>query len=166
MKLEMFKETECVCDHCVRCCTIKPGWFKPGEVEKVAEYLKMTVQELFEKYLGVDWWVNLNDSGDVFLLSPATVDMTPGQEFPRNPRGTCVFLKDDRCTIHPVKPYECRIAHHSRKSMAYHKVIAEAWLGKQESIEEILGREPEAREFGVGSWLDGFLGDDMTEVNV
>lgn len=98
------------CTKCQGACQQKPGWFRPGEAEKVAEYLGLTLQECFDQYLSVDYWVMLSDD-DIYVLSPAIVTddgTTAGLKFPSWPQGTCVFFKDGRCGIHEVKPYECR----------------------------------------------------------
>ena len=33
-------EHNCECETCRNACSFKPGWFKPGQAEKVAEHLE------------------------------------------------------------------------------------------------------------------------------
>lgn len=149
------------CATCQAGCTRKPGWFLPGEAEKTAELLGLTLEEFFAKYLAVDWYESYPD--DIFLLSPAVAGEATGEEFPGDPRGTCVFYVEGRCQIHEAKPYECRTfwcgAPGSGGGGALtHQQVGEKWAGQpQEQVKELLGREPMATEFeggpfGLGGW--------------
>lgn len=146
--------TECQCSACVSACSNKPGWFLPGEAEKVAEYKGISLQDLFKEYLAVDWWDDFD--GDVFLLAPAIVDGDAGTEYPSDPRGACIFLKADRCDIHAVKPFECRAYLHGesqKENHERHRTVMESWRDKQEQIKVLLGREPVSSSyspFGFG----------------
>ena len=154
------EKTECQCNECKRACEHNPGWFMPGEVEIAAQHLGLPLQEFFEKNLGVNWW----EAGDeiennIFVLAPALVGEEPGYEYPGDPRGTCVFYKDGKCSIHAVKPFECaQFLHGQEFEMVHerHKAVAMAWQDRQEQIKELLGHEPEASEFTSG--LFGMLG--------
>jgi len=140
----------CTCNHCVRACKYKPGWFKPGEIEKVAEFMKLSVKELFDQYLTVDWYVDAHaDTGDIFLIAPATIHNRAGGMMPYDPTGTCVFLKDNRCSIHPVKPFECRDSTADENihliTRPRHREVGGSWLGSKQP-EELLGYKPNAPE--------------------
>ena len=140
----MKPEFECSCESCSEGCTYCPGWFLPGEAEEVAEYLGMTLQELFDEKLGVNWWVGGND---IFLLAPAILTMSPGSEYPGDPRGTCIFYKDEKCEIHPVKPFECAMyrCNTTRDEVQErHKATGAAWQDHRDQIAALLGREPVA----------------------
>ena len=147
---------DCTCDTCKGACTNKPGWFKPGEVEKVALHLNISLQELFETKLGVDWWVA---EDDIFVLAPATLSMDPGSEYPANPRGHCIFYENGLCSIHPVKPFECREYIHDEDKNASNKrhlAVSIAWESEQTQVTELLGRQATAAEadvFSALSWL-------------
>lgn len=144
----------CRCNRCVRACEQKPGWFAPGEAEKVAKHLGVSLKKLFETKLGVDYWVGAEEgeSENVYVLAPAIEEMTPGTEYPFDPRGRCVFLTDEgRCSIHAVKPRECREMLHDDSKSTFEdrkKSIVESWRPKQAQIEKLLGRRPEAEEGG------------------
>lgn len=136
---------ECTCRACIDCCKRKPGWFAPGEAEKAAAYMGLTLQEFFQKYLVVDSWGN-NEGADTLVLSPASDENTPGQYDSRwGTTGRCVFLlADERCAIHPVKPLECALTHHDYigKSSGTHEYVKDLWddeAGKgQDQIKELL----------------------------
>lgn len=146
---ETNKPRECHCDRCVAACKRKPGWFAPGEAEKAAEYLGMTLKEFFDKYLFVDYW---SAADNVYLLSPAILGAETGEVAPFSTRGQCVFLnKDDRCSIHPVKPYECRYAmlcEEVKSTGISHEELAYLWDTDESKnqIYELLGRPPSEPE--------------------
>lgn len=136
------------CATCRSGCTRKPGWFLPGEAERAAEFMGVTLAEFFRQYLAVDWWTG---DPDIFLLSPAVADAETGTEFPADPTGTCVFYQDGRCQIHPVKPHECRETWcgETEHSSTIHRDTAAAWADHQGQIRELLGRDPRATPYGI-----------------
>jgi Fe-S-cluster containining protein len=151
-------KNQCDCECCKRACTEKPGWFLPGEAEKVAEYLDITLKELFDDYLAVDWFEGENGADDIFLLAPAVKGEETGDMYPGDPRGTCVFFEDGKCAIHDVKPFECAQYHHDEKRSVLssrHDGVPNKWVEHQKQIEDLLGKEPYSREFFEGF---GFLG--------
>jgi len=120
---------ECTCPKCIECCERRPGWFKPGEAEKAARLLRMSLQDFFNKYLVVDYWARME--GDINLLMPRQVDaagrrLSYSDAFRVSP---CVFLQNDRCGIHAAKPYECKVAMGCDNSEvgSWHKKAAKAW---------------------------------------
>lgn len=146
----------CFCEECKAACRYKPGWFLPGEAEEVAAHLKISLEELFETKLAVDWWIGTSEP-DTFLLSPTVVSNGAGTEFPGNPQGTCIFFKEGLCEIHPVKPFECREMIHGEKDNSRHGQVADAWRTHQNQIAELLGREPESSNFGIGGLFNIFF---------
>jgi len=115
-------------------CKNKPGWFKPGEAERVAEFLGLTLQQLFDQYLMPDSWEL--DDGNIMLLSPSIKGKEPGR-YLSWPNGECIFLEDGACSIHPVKPYECRQAIHSIDHREDHEVIGLSWKEHQEQVDSL-----------------------------
>lgn len=162
MKRLAVEKTECACLECQNACTNTPGWFRPGEAEKAAQLMGLSLRDFFTRYLGVNWWVA---EEDVFVLAPALVGAEPGREYPANPRGTCVFFKDGRCEIHAAKPYDCAHGNPHEafegERMAAHRyqrqVTVRLWRRQQHQIETLLGRDPRADElsifeaFGIGT---------------
>lgn len=150
----------CTCAYCRDGCSVKPGWFAPGEADKAAAHMGLPLGEFFAKYLAVDWWeADSEIPQTTFVLSPAIVGEDTGTEFPGDPRGRCVFYQDERCQIHPVKPVECRERWCGDKTPGrpVHREVAEAWAGHQDVIRELLGRDPEAEAYG-GSIFGGLFG--------
>jgi Fe-S-cluster containining protein len=142
------------CHACRGACNYRPGWFKPGEAEKAAELLGLSLSEFFQEHLAVDWWTG---SSPVFVLAPAIAGEETGTEYPGNPRGRCIFLQaDNSCQIHDAKPFECaKYWCGASKSEDFHRQAAEAWEDHQDQITELLGREPVDEEYegSIWSWL-------------
>lgn len=126
----MTPEFQCSCKGCVASCRYKPGLFMPEEVEPLAEAMGLSFEQLVKTRLALEW-ADTEGGDRIFALSPATVGIEPGREFPPNRRyGRCTFLKDDRCEIHALgKPYQCAMATH--KGGADLDAILRAWLPYQ-----------------------------------
>ena len=85
------------CTQCGNCCTGGPGfvWVSPGEIERLAGFLHLSVDETMERYC--------RRVGQRISL----------QEFP-SPKGEydCVFLKEQNgrrvCSVYSVRPLQCR----------------------------------------------------------
>jgi len=78
------------CTGCGQCCTGAPGyvWVIEEEIEQIADYLQLTTKEFSKKYLR-------KVKGRYSLIEmPKTYD--------------CVFLKENKCQIYPVRPTQCR----------------------------------------------------------
>lgn len=139
----MSKES-CTCKHCVGACTNHPGWMTPGQVERMAEFLKLTPQELFDQYLVADTYYDRFD-GSTLVLRPAQAHDTPGTAIQgwKHP-GRCTFLGDDnRCKVHQVKPKECADYLHTNKpwdSYANHHHVGDTWAypGAQIEVSQLL----------------------------
>jgi Fe-S-cluster containining protein len=134
---------ECSCHHCVSACNKKPGWFLPEEIKAAADLLNLSVEDFFNQYLSVDYFGNPDSF--TFVLAPATENSKPGQEYPLDPTGRCIFLKDGKCSIHAAKPFECKFYDHRKTKVdtsPVHEAIAKAWISHKDRIAELLGREP------------------------
>lgn len=153
--------TSCSCTSCQSACTTKPGWFLPGEAEKAAALKAMPLRDFFTTYLGVDWFEGMGGNDTVFLLAPAVKSMTPGDMYPSNPRGECVFFVDGKCDIHDAKPHECREYLHGQSQeviRARHETVSKAWSSQQAQVVELLGREPEEASFEGGGLFGNLFG--------
>lgn len=152
--IDMKKKTdikECSCKQCCAACENKPGWFMPGEAEILAKNLDLTLQDLFNKYLAIDWWdgdpFNKKEVNEVFLLSPATIKIKPGGMFGYKPTGQCILynVETHKCEIHKKgKPYECYMSRHDKINIEVHRSIAKAWATteNQEQLITLLGKIP------------------------
>lgn len=138
------EERSCSCERCKRACRFKPGWFLPGEVEKLAPHLGVSLEELFKTRLMVDWWAD--GVHPIFVLSPAVLDGELGAEFLEVPLGVCIFFKEGLCDIYPFRPFECHSMICDRKEKSQHREVALAWKPYREQIVELLGRSPRAQE--------------------
>jgi hypothetical protein len=143
----------CQCEACCSACEHKPGWFKPEEIAPLAKAMGLTEQELFDQHLMVDWWVGdeHTDMQNVFVLSPATVNIPAGDMSPFDARGVCHWFKNGKCAVHKLgKPYECGAYHHTDNGeVNHHRDAADAWNKPehQDKIRELLGREPEVPDY-------------------
>lgn len=78
------------CTECGKCCTGGPGyaWVTKDEIKAIAEYLGLSIKAFGKKYLRyINGRYALLEKSDVF---------------------DCIFLKDKRCQIYPVRPIQCR----------------------------------------------------------
>jgi hypothetical protein len=113
----------CTCEKCVRACEKTPGWFAPGEAEKVAEFMKMDFEEFAVLYLIKDHCDNANAEDAPYVWSPRkSIDGEEKIRLWANQwrRGTCIFLKEFRCSIHEVKPFECKNSYSCKGNKIYH----------------------------------------------
>lgn len=146
--------TECSCDLCKRACCNKPGWFLPEEIKPLADFLGMTEKEVFDKHLLVDYVTVIDhdvsedyEEDVIFVLSPAIVGSSPGGVFPANPHGVCQWFQEGKCTIHTVKPYECREYNHDTPRLdsaeRHANEIPNRWVPHQKYIEGLLEYLPD-----------------------
>ena len=138
----------CSCAKCQAYCQNRVGWFMPDEPEKAAKYLGISLKELFNTKLAIDWWCGENGDDNIFLIAPAIKGKETGTEFDADPRGECIFYNEKGlCDIHPAKPYECRNSSHKKENNGIntHKKIAMVWTKHQNKIIDLLGREPVAK---------------------
>lgn len=79
-----------VCQRCGNCCRW-PGEVPVGttEINAIAEFLEIPVDVFIEQYTHL----RRNRTGLTLI---------------EKPDGACIFLEDNRCTINPAKPLQCR----------------------------------------------------------
>lgn len=78
------------CTGCGQCCTGSPGyvWVSEAEIVALSTFLNLSIDEFSSRY------VRKVDERYALLEMPKTYD--------------CVFLKDRKCTVYPVRPKQCR----------------------------------------------------------
>jgi Fe-S-cluster containining protein len=78
------------CTGCGQCCTGFPGyvWVSEEEIVAISKYLNLSIQEFSERFL------HCVEGRFSLLEHPKTYD--------------CIFLKDKKCQIYPVRPKQCR----------------------------------------------------------
>ncbi|HEY0222563.1 MAG TPA: YkgJ family cysteine cluster protein [Lactovum miscens] len=92
---EVFREIDCT--KCANCCKTLGPDFKEADIERIAKYLRMSLQGFEAKYLRVD-----EDGDKVFQAMP------------------CPFLgTDDLCTIYESRPKACRDFPHTDRKKIY-----------------------------------------------
>jgi Fe-S-cluster containining protein len=77
------------CTECGQCCTGAPGyaWVTDEEIQTIADHLKMSVKDFGKRFLRIA-------KGRYALVEKKNYD--------------CIFLKDKKCSIYPVRPTQCR----------------------------------------------------------
>lgn len=137
LELDKFKKSNCTCAECVSYCRKTPGWFRPSEIELLARFLHLSVKQLFKQFLIADYWIA--EASDIYVLAPikkferakdqlAVRSLLKDNELLNVKRdlpghraswsyafvsAPCIFLKDDGCSIYPVRPFECAVAIHN-----------------------------------------------------
>lgn len=78
------------CTECGQCCTGAPGyaWVSDKEIEAIASFLKLSVEVFSKKYL------RFAKGRYALLEKKGSYD--------------CIFLKNKKCEIYPVRPTQCR----------------------------------------------------------
>lgn len=142
---------------CIRrglCCRSNPGWFAPGEVEKLIDWWNareeaqgrsaLTPREFIRQHLIIDWFDLEGERIDVFApvklardglpLEPAASRAT---DLYGRLKGQCTFFDPKvGCTIYPARPHECRgyICTNDPDDNPTHRDIALLW--KEAASEE------------------------------
>lgn len=89
---------ECRCKACENGCRFGSGILADGDLENIAEFLKISKEELKEKFLEETEQFNKK------LLRPKILRQG-------KPYGRCIFFDDKKgCKINKVKPLQCKIA--------------------------------------------------------
>ena len=87
-----------VCARCGNCCRYGSGFLVKGDIERIAWYLKLSEKELIDNCL--EPVTKFNNT----LYRPVVIKN-------KKPYGTCIFFNTELgCTIHPVKPLQCKIS--------------------------------------------------------
>src|SRR6478752_5965704 len=95
------------CQQCGNCCTGGPGyvWISDEEIQRLAEYLKLSPQDVVEKYCRkINGRLSLKEVRrgalyDCVFLTEQQVDTGNGDRVVQTKRG---------CSIYPVRPLQCR----------------------------------------------------------
>ncbi len=173
-ELDKFKKSSCTCEECISYCKKTPGWFRPKEISLLAEFLELPIVKVFEKYLIADFHTGDSQNIYVlapvkdfeFLVSfghPLMRELLTTQKEHNELMGRdcdkagkqaswgyaliyapCNFLKDDRCTIYPVRPFECAIVNHDETPSTIRELIAREWRNDH-LIATLLNKETEEK---------------------
>lgn len=84
------------CDKSNHCCSYTTGFLAEDDATQIAQFLGISEEELKEKFLDEVKMFNTN------VLRPKSIKSD-------KPHGPCVFLDENGCKIHEVKPLHCRL---------------------------------------------------------
>jgi Fe-S-cluster containining protein len=137
----MKKHHDCFCKECIAACKSFPGVLMPGDIGRLARYLGISEQELFDEHLAV------MDLGWTRVPVPATNKAPAGMIFvsEEDVRHRCHWLsKRGLCLVHEVKPTECAEAMPCSDLPEVHRrriLACEAWTRPQNRrrLEKLLG---------------------------
>ena len=88
----------CSCDSCKNGCRYGSGYLIEEDIEKIAKFLKISKEELKQKYL------EESEKFNTKRLKPKLIKE-------KKPYGKCIFFDEEKlCTIHEAKPLHCRVA--------------------------------------------------------
>ena len=88
----------CTCSKCSHGCKFGSGYLFENEAGKIAEHLKITLDNFKKEYL---------DEIEIFNTKAYRFKLLKKNAFPY---GKCVFFRDSLCSIHEVKPLHCKIS--------------------------------------------------------
>ena len=84
------------CNQCGKCCSFGSGFVLESEIPKIAAFLKTDAKTFKKEYL---------EPEEIF----ATTVFKFKTKKAGKPYGPCMFLEDNKCKIHKVKPLHCMI---------------------------------------------------------
>jgi Fe-S-cluster containining protein len=131
--IPMFRETACSCNTCKNMCT-RACWPTPEEAQRL-------IDAGYSDRLMVDYWVvptqyddegdPIYGTGDIYILCPAE-NGSEGRMAPSWPGvNWCTFSDPNTrlCMLHDtgLKPFEGRMAHHSKPTPNLHEKVAMMW---------------------------------------
>ena len=95
-----------ICKQCGKCCSFNAGFAQIDELKKIADHLKISEEKLKEKYF---------DKANVFNKEVYRPKLSKKDGMPFGP---CIFLENNACSIHEVKPLHCRVGNCSKDGEA------------------------------------------------
>lgn len=119
--------TECACNACVANCRFVPGALIPADLHRIYEHLN---EHDIVKFA----FNNLLASPGAIICARGELITIPTLVPARGADGACRFLKEGRCSIHAVSPFNCAFFGHEQSreeadalSMRGLVEIAKAW---------------------------------------
>ncbi len=143
------------CKKCGNCCRKYPCGIVPSEIVPIAKFLKVSVRELFEKYLIGDYWVGDNTE-DIYITPRRRTD---GGDFRKASfswawsNEPCIFLTDEKlCLIHDVKPQtgkdsHCKVPLRSNYKQPFAEMWKEYFNDKWESYDQLVNYDKLEKDF-------------------
>jgi len=142
-----FPVTSCDCELCRAACLNSPGWFTPDQIAPLARHLGLSIGETFKKHLAVGVTA-MSDGTRRYGVMPHKLrdGKKPGSVWTLDELarpGRCVFYDRGKCTIHPVRPYECARMMHDRPEAAVrlrHAIVPRWTAAALAPFAEMVGR--------------------------
>ena len=118
------------CQKCGKCCRAHPCALSPEDVRKIASHFRLTSEQLFKKYLVIDYVHRSNER--LYYPCPARKGDKRGTIVSSNwalSDSPCIFLTSNRCAIEEVKPkggrtLSCSLMTLGRNQIGYGKTKA------------------------------------------
>lgn len=85
----------CNCNFCQHGCNVGSGFLVEDDIKEISLFLKISEEKLKREYLEKVELFNKK------LLRPKLIRKD-------KPYGKCIFFNEGKCTIHPVKPLQCK----------------------------------------------------------
>lgn len=104
---DVFPRTTCACDVCSVGCRTCPGPLIPGDLERIAAYRGVTAPDEVRRFAKQYFCASEGGKFAKIIRGAMRVFTVPTVTPQQRSDGTCVFLEDGKCSIHPVSPYGC-----------------------------------------------------------
>ncbi|MDA1197405.1 MAG: YkgJ family cysteine cluster protein [Nanoarchaeota archaeon] len=88
----------CTCEGCSHGCSMGSGFLADNDLKPMAAYLKVSLEELKKKHL---------EEVELFHIKKFRPKL---ERLKGKPYGPCSFFKGGRCSVHSVKPLQCKIS--------------------------------------------------------
>jgi Fe-S-cluster containining protein len=85
------------CDKCGKCCTFGSGFMLENEIPRIASFLNTPKENFIKEFL---------EETEIFHTN---IFKFKTRKEPDKPYGPCMFLDNNLCKIHEVKPLHCRV---------------------------------------------------------
>lgn len=93
---DIIKIIQAQCKQCGKCCYNRSIFLLPSDVKHIADYLKISYSDFILQYCEI-------------TTLPYLKKKIPALRLKHKENRACIFLNDNKCEIHKVKPYQCKI---------------------------------------------------------
>jgi len=102
--LEAYERSYCDCAKCGAACRSMPGMLAPGDMDRIADFCGEDTDDqnwVTQHFRASEGAMVVTNEGNHCRIPTIVPKQVPG--------GNCVFLKEGKCSIHPVSPFGCRV---------------------------------------------------------
>lgn len=144
----MTAKPSCDCETCRACCDNVPGWYTPRDVRRL-----ISARPDWRHLVAFDrWYLDYDDSAHIVVMTPPNATTKAGQFYPHETarwffersarQGVCSLLLEGRCSIHALKPRECRESYGSK---CVHRPTHDAGMYQRDRIARAWNRPASLR---------------------